>query len=127
MAGHPVVHIELPADDPKAAGKFYADVFGWGITTDATYDYTMFQVEGGPGGGFVKAGPAGDMGFDYKIGSVLLYLASDDIEESLRQVAAHGGRIVLGKSEIPHVGWWGVFADPAGNHIALFTPMQRQA
>jgi predicted enzyme related to lactoylglutathione lyase len=28
------------------------------------------------------------------------------------------------KTEIPHVGWWGVFSDPTGNRIALYTSMR---
>jgi len=124
VASHPVVHIELPASDPKAAGAFYADVFGWSITTDQQYDYTMFKAEGGPGGGFVKLGPAGDTGITYKPGEVLLYIDSDDIEASLRQVEAHGGRVVLRKMEIPGVGWWAVFTDPTGNRMALFTALK---
>ena len=31
MSDHPIVHIELSADDPMAAGKFYGEVFGWDI------------------------------------------------------------------------------------------------
>jgi len=53
MAAHPIVHIEFPANDPQEASKFYTDLFGWQIQTDPTFDYHMFQAEGGPGGGFV--------------------------------------------------------------------------
>lgn len=28
------------------------------------------------------------------------------------------------KTEIPHVGWWGIFADPTGYRIALYTSME---
>ena len=29
MANHPIAHLEIPAENPAAAGKFYSDVFGW--------------------------------------------------------------------------------------------------
>src|SRR3989441_13234384 len=29
---HPVVHFEIPADDPERAAKFYRELFGWEIS-----------------------------------------------------------------------------------------------
>src|SRR5437763_11386050 len=83
MAAHPIVHVEFPASDPKAAGKFYGDLFGWQIQTDPNFeDYPMFQAEGGPGGGFVKTGIAGGGGaLSYQAGEPLLYVASEDIDD----------------------------------------------
>ncbi len=121
MSNHPVVHIDIPGNDPKAAGQFYADAFGWQVETDPTFDYTMFRAEGGPGGGFVKVG--GGMGLGYKAGEVLIYIGTDDIDASLASVEKHGGKTVMGKTEIPNVGWWAVFADPTGNKVALYTDM----
>jgi predicted enzyme related to lactoylglutathione lyase len=119
MSGHPIVHVEIPASDTKAGGKFYADVFGWKVETDPTFDYTMFQGEGGPGGGFV--GTSGPMPAD-----VLIYIGTDDIEASLREVEAHGGKTVTPKTEIPNTGWFAVFTDPTGNRVGLFTSMRPQ-
>jgi predicted enzyme related to lactoylglutathione lyase len=50
------VYIEIPAKDAGAAGKFYSDLFGWKIESDALYNYVQFMIEGGPGGGFVEVG-----------------------------------------------------------------------
>ena len=38
MHGHPIVHLEISANDGVAARKFYHDVFDWNITvfTDPT-------------------------------------------------------------------------------------------
>lgn len=115
MRLRPIVHIEIPAETPNAAGTFYRDVFGWKIETDPTYNYVTFDSEGGPRGGF--AGPAEPT---YKPDRLLVYLATDDIDATLATVEAHGGKTVLPKTEIPHVGWWAVFTDPAGNHLGLF-------
>jgi uncharacterized protein len=45
--------------------------------------------------------------------------------QKVDQVAAEslGGKILMPKTEIPHVGWWAAFADPTGNRIALYTSM----
>jgi uncharacterized protein len=118
MANYPIVHLEIPATDANAAGTFYGDVFGWTIQTNLEHNYTTFETEGGPRGGFV--GP-GDSPLGYQVDRLLVYLATDDIEGTLATIEAHGGKTVLPKTEIPHVGWWAVFADPTGNHLGLFT------
>ena len=123
MSDHPIVHIEIPATSASAAGKFYREVFGWKVEADQTYNYVQFQAEGGPGGGFVEPGQAGTV--EYKLDRLLVYLATNDIDATLATIEAHGGKTVLPKTEIPHVGWWAVFTDPSGNHLALFTPVPR--
>ena len=128
MAAHPIVHIEFPASDPKAASKFYADLFGWQIQTDPNFaDYPMFQAEGGPGGGFVKAGTSEVGGaLSYQAGETLLYVASEDIDADLRKAQSLGGTTMVPKTEIPQVGWFGVFKDPTGNKVGLFTSVQQR-
>jgi predicted enzyme related to lactoylglutathione lyase len=120
------VHVEIPAVNPTAASAFYGDVFGWQITTDMP-DYPMFRAEGGPAGGFVQisygshAAPIQNL--PRAAGEVLVFLSTDDIEATLTQVEAHGGKGIMPRTEIPGIGWWAVFADPSGNRLALFTPM----
>ncbi len=124
MAQFPVVHIEIPAVNPHASGKFYQTVFGWNVQADDTFGYVQFQAEGGPGGGFpsiVTEGP-----FQYRTDSVLIYLGTDDIEGTLAQIEAQGSKTLMPKAEIPGIGWWAVFLDPNGNRLALFTPMPHQ-
>ena len=122
MSSHPIVHIEIPANNASAAGKFYGEAFGWKIEADQMYNYVQFAAEGGPGGGFVEL--AGEAPIHYKPDSLLVYIGTDDIDASLAQVEAHGGKTVLPKTEIPHVGWWAVFSDPSGNRVALYTSAQ---
>ena len=126
MAAQPIVHIEFPALDPKAASTFYADVFGWQIQTPPGFDdYPMFQADGGPGGGFIRIGSTEGGRLQRNAGEPLIYLASQDIDDDLRRVQANGGQIVLPKTEIPQVGWFAVFQDPSGNKVGLFTDRQQ--
>jgi len=120
MAAHPIVHIEIPVSNTKTDSAFYANALGWKLQTDATYDYTQFSAEGGPGGGFASTDPSSPT--PGVIGKPLIYLASDDIDASLAAVEAHGGKTVQPKMEIPHVGWFAHFTDPSGNQLAFFTP-----
>jgi predicted enzyme related to lactoylglutathione lyase len=117
MTKRNIVHIEIPTADGKASGQFYEKLFGWHIVHDEKMDYTMFDPHEGPGGGF---NPLGD---DVKVGDVLIYVNSDDIEADLKQAVSLGGSLVREKSEIPTIGWFGMFKDPTGNTIALYTSM----
>ena len=115
MSKRNIVHIEIPAAETTKAAQFYQLLFGWKTTRDEAMNYTMWEPAEGPGGGF---NPLGDQ---VKPGDVLIYIDSDDIEADLKKAAQLGGTVVLTKSEIPGVGWWGTFRDPTGNLISLYT------
>jgi predicted enzyme related to lactoylglutathione lyase len=117
------VHIEIPAKDTGAAGKFYGELFGWKIEADPTYNYVQFQAEGGPGGGFVEVGQS-SAPVVYKTDSLLVYISTDDIDATLAKAESLGGKTLMPKTEIPQVGWWGVFSDPTGNRVGLYTSMR---
>lgn len=119
MSSHPIVHIEIAANDPAAASEFYHDVFGWKIEADTQYNYYQFQAEGGPGGGFVMVSEETKT----KPGDILPHIGTDDIDAALASVNQHGGKTVLPKTEIPGIGWYGIFTDPTGNRIGLYTAL----
>jgi predicted enzyme related to lactoylglutathione lyase len=113
---HPIVHVEIPANDPQAAGQFYNAIFGWQAQHDANLNYTMFGVESGPGGGFPQID-----GQQTRSGQVTLYVATDDIEGTLNKATGLGAQVALPKMEIPGVGWMGVFSDPSGTLVGLYS------
>lgn len=118
---HPIVHVEIPAADPKAAAGFYSDLFGWKTEVDPNFDYWQFQAAGGPGGGFVKLDDT------TKPGDVVIYIGTDNIESTLAKVESLGGKTVVPKTEIPKMGWFAILSDPTGNRIGLFTSTQHQS
>ena len=52
---------------------------------------------------------------------MLVYIDSDDIEADLKRVTDLGGAVLQPKMEIPGTGWFGIFKDPTGNTLALYT------
>jgi len=120
MSKHPVVHIEISAKDLVAAGQFYSELFGWKTEQIPAMNYATFIAEGGPGGGFNPVSP------DAPAGTVLVYIDSDDIEADLAKVVKLGGAALVHKTEIPGEGWFGVFTDPTGNKLVLFTTSHTQ-
>jgi predicted enzyme related to lactoylglutathione lyase len=80
-------------------------------------NYALWEPSEGPAGGFSPIGP------DVAAGEVLIHVASDDIEGDLERAQALGTMVLRAKTEIPGIGWWGVFRDPSGNAVALFTSL----
>jgi predicted enzyme related to lactoylglutathione lyase len=122
MANHPIVHVEIPVINAKDSAEFYAKIFDWKLEHDATFDYWQFRAEGGPGGGFIQVGGQADA----KVNEPVLYIGTDDIEATLATIEANGGKTILPKTDIPGIGWFAYFADPAGNRMALYTDMNPQ-
>ena len=114
MTKRNVVHIEIPTRNHEESIKFYKGLFGWKTEHSPEMHYTTWEADEHPGGGF-----SGDL----KAGEVLIHINSDDIEADLKKAKSLGAKIVREKSEIPNIGWWGVFKDPTGNMIALYTSM----
>jgi predicted enzyme related to lactoylglutathione lyase len=106
MTKRNIVHIEIPARNGKESAEFYQKLFGWHTEYFPEMNYTTWDAHEGPGGGFS-----------------LIHINSDDIDADLKKAKSLGATIVREKSEIPNIGWWGVFKDPSGNEIALYTAM----
>lgn len=121
MPNHPIVHVEISANDREAAGKFFSELFGWTIRQMPEMDYATFDYGvKGVGGGL---NPVRE---DNPPGTVVVYVDTDDIDASLAKAERLGGKIVTPKTEIPGMGWFGIFNDPTGNPIGLYTRMQTQ-
>ena len=117
MSKRNVVHVEIPAANVEAAGKFYQDLLGWKLQHDPALNYTQWEAGDGTGGGF----PA--VSDESPAGHVLVYIHSDDIETDLKNVEKLGGKVIHPKTEIPQTGWFGLFQDPTGNVLGLYTSM----
>ncbi|GAB4419711.1 MAG: hypothetical protein Kow002_07550 [Anaerolineales bacterium] len=117
MTKRNIVHIEIPAADVAKAAQFYKDLFDWKIQSFPEMNYTMWDAGEGSAGGFSQ------LGEEVKPGDVLIYVNSEDIEADLKKAEELGGTILTPKSEIPDTGWFGMFKDPTGNAIALYTSM----
>ena len=119
MSTHPIVHIELAADDLKTSAKFYGDIFGWKMEEMPEMNYITFDAEGGPGGGFNSTVDEGT-----NPGDILIYIETADIEASLAEIEAAGGKTLRPKSEIPGIGWYALFSDPTGNRVGLYMDLK---
>ena len=117
MSKRNVVHVEIPAANVEVAGKFYEALFGWKLQHVPEMNYTMWEAGDGSGGGFPEVSA------ENPAGQVLVYIDSADIEADLKKVEKLGGKVLHAKAEIPGFGWMGIFQDPTGNVLALYTSM----
>ena len=113
-----VIHFEIPVDDGDRAKAFYQEVFGWEISGWGDQPYWL-----------VTAGPEDERGADGALigrGEVhtapVVVVGVASVDEALEAAQAAGGEIVMGKEEIPEVGFAGYFRDPEGNTIGVFEP-----
>ncbi|HVB95457.1 MAG TPA: VOC family protein [Nitrososphaerales archaeon] len=117
MVTKTVVHFEIPANDLAKLSKFYSDVFGWKFEKAQMQDMDYWTISTGPrgksvGGGMYKRTDATDVPRNY--------IGVDKIDKHIEVFKKAGGREVMGKAEVPRMGWSFIGADPEGNLIALF-------
>jgi predicted enzyme related to lactoylglutathione lyase len=107
-----LVYFEVRAGDSRRARRFYEGVFDWRFgETEEGLDYTMFDADGGPGGG-LYASSGGERG-------LLVYFAVDDIDAAIDRVNARGGE-AQPRQAIPFTGWYARCLDTEGNAFSLF-------
>jgi uncharacterized protein len=115
MSNHPIVHVEFSTRDRIASGKFYSSLFRWRVNQISEMNYATFDSGNDVGGGFSPLGPG------YPAGTTIVYVGTDDIDATLAKAESLGGKIMATKTEIPGVGWFGLFTDPTGNIVGLLT------
>ena len=122
---NPVVHVELRGLDAPTLASFYRDVFDWeGDDALSIEGYPVAEI----GADTLTAG-IGPVP-EWSTRSALFYIQVDDIEATLRQIEAAGGRAVMPRTEGPpvgaeHIRVFTTFLDPAGNEVGLVeTPLR---
>jgi predicted enzyme related to lactoylglutathione lyase len=125
----PVVHFELPYDDPDRIVRFYQSAFGWQLqklgeemgnyvlATTATDDVKPDAPAGAINGGFFPRKP------DWPAQHPSVVIGVKDIKASMSGVAAAGGNVLGEPMEIPGVGQYVSFEDTEGNRLSMLQPL----
>jgi predicted enzyme related to lactoylglutathione lyase len=117
------VHIDIAADNPERAAKFYADVFDWPVTRlEGPVPYWLLgtgQDGKGIGGGIAKR----DRSWQSMTPTVEVPSADDYAEK----ITEHGGSIIVPKVTMPGVGDLVTCRDPDGNVFAILEPASDNA
>jgi predicted enzyme related to lactoylglutathione lyase len=128
---NPVVHFEMPYEDPERLVKFYAQAFGWRMnklgkdmgdyvlaTTTETDENRMVKTPGAINGGFFPKKP------DWPAQYPSVVVAVDDIKNAMNKVTGAGGKVLGEPMEIPGVGLYVSFVDTEGNRVSMLQPVR---
>jgi predicted enzyme related to lactoylglutathione lyase len=114
-----VVHTEIPSLNLQESADFYGGLFGWTTTPAAGDEEYLIWSDGGQtmGGFSMHAAPMD--------GGVVLYIFVVSIAEAYGAIEEFGGKpqwieMPVGEGE----GYIGMFNDPHGNLIGLFSMQQ---
>ena len=126
---NPVVHFEMPYDDPDRVSKFYQAVFGWKMvnlgeqmggyvlaTTTATSPDRIPREPGAINGGFFAKSP------DFPP-STSVVINTRDIRKSMAAVTAAGGQVHGEPMDIPGIGAYVAISDSEGNRVGILQPL----
>ena len=116
-----IVWHDLVTPDHVGAKAFYTQVAPWKTQPwEDAREYEMWTLHGEPIGGLTS------MSAELRAGGVpphwLAYVCVYDVDACARQAESLGGRVVMGPTEVPHVGCWAVVRDPQGATIGVFEP-----
>jgi hypothetical protein len=123
---NPVVHFEMPYEDPERLVNFYTQAFGWEMqklgkdmgdyvlaTTTETDKNRMVKKPGTINGGFFPRKP------DWPAQYPSVVIAVDDITVAMKNVSSAGGTVLGEPMEIPGIGQYVSFIDTEGNRVSM--------
>jgi predicted enzyme related to lactoylglutathione lyase len=112
--------LDLTVPDAAPVREFYQKVVGWtssGFDMGGYEDFCMNL----PGSGETVAGICNAKGGNASQPTGwIVYITVADLDESLRQCAAAGGKLLSGPREYAGQGRFAVIQDPAGASVALY-------
>ena len=128
----PVVHFEMPYDDPGRMSRFYEAAFGWStnalgadmgnyvLATTTESDQTGPKRPGAINGGFYKRNP------EWPAQHPSVVVAVQNIRDAMSRVSDAGGQVLGEPMEIPGIGKYVSFYDSEGNRVSMLEPLPRK-
>jgi predicted enzyme related to lactoylglutathione lyase len=109
---------EQVSSDPGQAKDFYTALFGWGteLFKAGEMDYVMINSGGQNHGGFGKAQEGAPP--PHWLGHVQV----DDVDETVENAKAAGGKLAAGPFEMGEVGKMAIIGDPQGAFVSAYQP-----
>ena len=111
-----IVSFEIPANNPGRARKFYGKLFGWKINKfPGMVDYWHINT-----GGSDDTPDGGMMTRQHPEQTITNYVAVASVDKSAGQVKKLGGKICMGKTAVPGMGYFVLCEDTEKNMFALW-------
>ncbi|MCA1561436.1 MAG: VOC family protein [Chloroflexi bacterium] len=116
--------VVVGVQDQERAKRFWADVIGFTVTTDAPYgdDGRWVEVTSPDGNLTLILSADPEMRYQFAIRDEVPnanpFFYADDIEQTYEELSARGVEFAVKPSQQPW-GWWSMFVDTEGNRFAL--------
>ncbi|MBK7368223.1 MAG: VOC family protein [Candidatus Eisenbacteria bacterium] len=104
-----ICSVEMYAPDGEAAGKWFAEHFGWGWAPSMP-QFVAFDPGAGIGGVFQSHTPQAP---------VMIYVYATDVVAKVAEIEAAGGKRIGEPMPVPGMGCFGYFQDPSGTVMGL--------
>jgi len=112
-----IVWFEIPADDVNRARGFYSKLFGWKMDQfPGPHEYWHIDTGGpdaSPDGGIMKRQNEGQRG-------ITNYILVPSVNRAIPKIEKLGGKICMGKSPVPGMGYFAIAQDTEGNMFAVW-------
>jgi len=113
-----VVWFEIPADKVERARTFYGKLFGWKIDKfpgPTTKPYWLIDT-----GSDDASRNGGMMERQFPDDTITNYIAVPAVDKAAAKVEKLGGKICMGKTAVPNMGYFVVCNDTENNQFALW-------
>ena len=113
-----IVWFEIPADNVERARTFYGKLFGWKIDKfpgPTTKPYWLINT-----GNDDPSRNGGMMQRQFPDHTITNYIAVPSVEKAAAKVEKLGGKICMGKTAVPQMGYFVVCNDTENNQFALW-------
>jgi len=113
--------IEIRTHNIEETAHFYESLFGWEITqkeTTGEFDVWLFDTGGEPRVQNLRRGGIWLRPKSEPLG-VVVYIAVDDIDATLKRVTELGGKVAISKVPLG-AGYGAYFTDPNENLLGLY-------
>src|SRR6058998_3212523 len=94
-----IVWFEIPADNPERATAFYSNLFGW-------------KINPFPDGALKRRKHLQE--------PVVNYISVDSVDKYADKIDKLGGKICMGKTAVPQMGYFAVCQDTEGNAFGIW-------
>ena len=107
---------QILSKNPDASSKFYAETFGWSVSTSNPLGYRELRSgsSGGVDGGVWPCPPEGHP-------MVQLFIHTDDLERTMDRAVGGGAKVIIPVQVLPQGERMAVLLDPEGIPFGLMS------
>ncbi len=117
---HLITWASIPSSDFDRAVKFYSEVTGTTLEVKGEGDQRMAtSLSESEWQDTIGFGITADSAIKPGSTGPRLYIATKDMDTLLGKVEANGGKVLVPKTAMGEMGFWGLMEDSEGNHIGL--------